>query len=625
MLGSMRANKKNQVIIWIILGLLAIGLIGFGTGGPDGATIRSIGQVGQEDIRVNDYARSMNGALTNLSQQLGRSVSITEAETFGLQSTVLDALLEQAALDNETRALGISIGDTAVLERLVQTPGFQNLDGSFDQEAYNFALENAGLSPSDYEDIVRKDGARVLLEAAIASGLQSGHTQAKSLLSFDRETRDFDWIALTPEDLETPIPSPTQAQIQSHYDANPETYTAPLTRDITYVWLNPEALLDKTDINEAQIKEAYDLQHDRFNKPERRSLERLVFETEEAALAARNTLDAGAATFDDLLSERGLTTADVDLGEVAFDEISKTAADVVFATDDTGVVGPVNSALGPSLFRINAILTEDITPLEEARPEIMAELAGDAARRMVSDAITDIDDMLAAGATLEELAKETDMELGTIAFSAETEDGIAAYENFRTIAAKTSLGDFPELHDLADGGVFALRVDTIKDPSIRPLHEIKDRVREDWKAAETLRQLKKVAETVKTSMESGAELDSHTPQSAHRVQRFGYIENTSPNLIRDMFNTQINEARIVADDTGVWVAKLNKINTFDEVSDENQALLRSLNQQLDVQISNDLLGAFAEALQTEAGVTLNQPIITQINTQLTGTAEHGGY
>lgn len=618
MLGSMRANKKNQTVIWIILGLLALGLIGFGGIGASGGSIRSIGKVGNEDISVDIYAQALNTALSNLSQRMGRTVSADEAQSFGIQSNVLQGLLITAALNNEAGKLGISIGDEAVREQLFANRAFQGLDGNFDEESYRFTLERSRLSPSEFDEMLRKDTARGILQSSVIAGVKSQGTQTMALLAFDRETRNFTWAELTDAALDAPIQNPSGTHIQSQYAATPDAYTAALTREITYAWLTPDMLADQVNIDDALVRESYDLQSDRFNKPEKRSIERIVFGTLEEATTARNMLDGGTVTFDTLLADRGLTPADVDLGEVTRGGIHKDAAEVVFAAEDTGVIGPVTSSLGPALFRINAILSADITSFENARAEIAAELSGEAGRRLVTELIADIDDMLAAGATIEELATDTDMEMGTISLSTDTTTGIAAYANFRTIANQAKKSDFPEVSDLADGGIFALRIDAIIQPAIRPLEDVKDQVVEDWKRAETLRQLSAKAEALATDIDAGASFGSLQTHDEKAVGRAGYIENTPTGMLPQMFQLEAGKTSISEGTNSVFIARLNQINTFDAETDENKTLATLVQQQLDTQVANDLLNAFANALRDDADVVINQEAIAQINSQLTG-------
>jgi len=619
MLGRMKAKKTSQIVVWSILGLLIVGLIGFGSSGIGRGSIRNIGQVGEEKISVDVYAQAMNRALSDISRKLRRSVTAAEAKSFGVQSNVLQTLLTTAALDNETRKLGLSVGDATVRDQLLKTQAFQGIDGSFDKEAYNYMLERSKLSASEYEDIIRKQAARIYVQTAIATGLKSEDTQAATMLAYNREQRDFTWAEMTAAALNGPVPEPTKDQIMAQYKATPAAYTAPLTRDITYAWLSPEMLQDQVAVDEAELKDSYNLQSDRFNKPEKRSLERMVFATEKEATDARNLLDAGRATFNTLLADQKLTPKDVDLGEVTRGSLSKDAADVVFAAKDTGIVGPVQSSLGPALFRINAIIAADITPYDVARPMLVAELSGDAERRLINTMVTDIDDMLAAGATLEELAKESNMTLGKILLTADTTDGIAAYENFRKAANSAKTSDFPEIKDLADGGIFALRVNKIIDPALKPLSEVKLQVIADWKRAETVRLLRVKAEKLKTDLDKGASFGSLETKTETGVQRSHVIAAIPPALLTDMFKKDLKpgQASVAAGTDSVFIARLDKINAFDSSLADNKSLIEAVQGQIDAQTGNDLLNIYADALRSRDGITINQAAINQINAQLT--------
>ncbi len=620
MLGRMKAKKTNQTVVWSILGLLILGLIGFGRSGIGRGSIRTVAQVGEESVSVDVYAQAMNRAMSDLSRKLRRSVTAAEAKAYGVQSNVLQTLLTTAALDNETRKLGISVGDVAVRTELLKTKSFQKLDGSFDKEAYDYTLKRAGLTTTLYEDIIRKQAARIYLQSAIATGLKSEGTQAKAMLAYNRERRDYTWAEITASALDGPVPEPVEAQIEAQYKATPEIYTAPLTRDITYTWLSPEMLQAKVAVDEAEIRDSYDLQSDRFNKPEKRSLERIVFATEQEATDARNLLDAGSATFNTLLADQKLTPTDVDLGEVTRGNLSKAAADVVFAADSTGVVGPVQSSLGSALFRINAIIAADITPYDEARPILVAELSGDAERRLINDMVTDIDDMLAAGATLEELSKDTDMTLGKISLTADTTNGIAAYENFRKAANLAKPSDFPEIKDLSDGGIFALQVDKITEPTLKPLSEVKTQVIADWKRAEAVRLLLIKAGKLKTDLDQGASFGSLETHAVTDVQRSHVIAETPPALLASIFKNDLKpgQASVIAGSDSIFIAQLDKITAFDSGIAENQALIEAVQGRLDAQTGNDLLNIYADALRAQDGITINQAAINQINARLTG-------
>jgi peptidyl-prolyl cis-trans isomerase D len=475
MLNSMRA-KKNRTIMYILMGLLIVGLTGFGISSFTGGSLRNIGSVGEEKISIDAYGRQMNQTMQNISRQIGRNLTPAEIESSGIQRAVLAEVVATAGMDNEARRLGLSVGDAAVREELLATPAFKSLAGEFDPEAYRFALERANLSATEYEETLRKQNARGLIQSSIASGIHSDETVAKAFVSFAGETRDIEWVELTADYLTTPVGEPTEEQLVEQYELNPETYTAPLTKDITYVWLSPDSLTDQVEVTEAELREAYEINSERYNRPARRAVDRIVFSSQQEALDARARLDSGLIDFDKLAEDRSLTLEDIDQGEVEQDQLPQAVGDLIFNAAEPGVVGPADTDLGPALYRINAIFDENITPFEEVEDDLREELAAEHTGVMVLNMLPEIDDMLAAGATLEELGAETDMELGSLSYSADVTEGIAAYDEFRIAADAAAEGDFPQIEHLSDGGVFALRVDKVIQPARIPLDEIRDQV-----------------------------------------------------------------------------------------------------------------------------------------------------
>ena len=101
--------------------------------------------------------------------------------------------------------------------------------------------------------------------------------------------------------------------------------------------------------------------------PERRLLDRIGFGTDAEAAAAKARLDAGEVDFDALAAERGLGPAEIDQGEVMAEDLAEAARDGGVRRPGPGIVGPVPTPLGPSIYRINAVLAARTTPFEQAR------------------------------------------------------------------------------------------------------------------------------------------------------------------------------------------------------------------------------------------------------------------
>ncbi|WP_370227724.1 SurA N-terminal domain-containing protein, partial [Cognatishimia sp.] len=314
---SQKSSISNK-LVWILMGLLILSLGGFGITNL-GGTINNVGTVDGKPISVTTYARAVQQELSTLSQQTGQQITFQQAQLFGLNQQVLNRLIDQRALDAEAERLGLSIGDENVRDELLNIAAFQGLDGTFDREAYAFTLDNAGLNEGEFEQNLRETAASTLLQTAVTAGIEMPSTYADTLLAYLGETRDFTMAILTESNLAEPIATPDDATLQAYYDENTDAFLRPATRDITYAWLTPDMILDTVEIDETSVRELYDDRASFYNQPERRLVERLVMGSTEDAAAAVAAIAAGTESFDATVEARGLSLADVDLGDVTKD------------------------------------------------------------------------------------------------------------------------------------------------------------------------------------------------------------------------------------------------------------------------------------------------------------------
>ena len=620
MLSSMRISKKNQPFVYGLLGLLALGLVGIASGGVDGSRISSIGKVGEEPIPVTSYAQSLRNTIQNISRQIGRQLTSQEISAYGLQSEALENVVSSAALSNEAKRLKISVGDDLVAEEIIATPTFTSVDGKFDKEAYEFALENSGLDTKEYELQTRKAIARSLIEGAVASGTKTPSSHAMTLIKFAREERSFDWASIDKKLLSTQAINPSIDQLKAYYDKNNILYTAPLSRKLTYVLLSPEMLADRITVTQSDLKDEYKSQPDRFNKPARRIIDRIIFDSVETARTIKDQLDKEEVSFTKVAEDRGLTQTDIDLGDIEKGQLDKDIDDLLFNASEVGIYGPIETNLGPALFQINAIIDPQNTSFTDATEELTAEYVSIESRKLINEMITDIDDLLAQGLTLEEIAKETAMELEKISYDNTTENGIAAYDGFRAEALKAKIGGFPELRELSDGGVFAVRLDDLIEPALRPFETVKDQVATDWTDSENKKSLLKLADTLIIKLDNGETFESLNlnAESVSSITRNKYIDGIPAQLLEELFSNKTGKTSKIDNGDNVLLARLNDISEFNSETDESKELLSQVGIQLSNQVTGDLLRLFASALKDRDGVILNQNAVNQINTQILG-------
>ena len=604
----MASNSKpmTRIFSWILLGFLFLGLAGFGAANL-GGSVQSIGAVGDRDIPVTTYARALQNELRATEAQFGQQLSMQQAQAFGITNRVLSRVVIETALDSEAEGIALSVDDAAVAKDLNNIQAFKGPDGQFSRENYRFSLKNAGYSENEFEESIRTESARTILQAAIIAGNTMPSTAIDTVLDYLTETRNITLTTLTADDLTQTIADPDPAVLETYYKDNIATYTLPERKQITYAILTPDMVLDQVDLSDDALRAAYDARRDEFNQPERRLVERLVFLDADQARAKLAEINAGTTDFETVVADRGLALADIDIGDVTMSELGEASAGV-FAANLDQVVGPFDTDLGPALFRVNGILVADVITFDEARDQLFDELATESARRMIDAKSTEIDDAMAAGATLEDLEKEFGMRVDVVMYHDGTDAEVAGYPNFRAVASAVQDGDFPTVEPLNDGGIFSVRLDGIEPPAPMPLDEVMDQVSADWRTAQTRAALEAFAND---AIASGAVAGSST--SLRDLKRTDVGAVATAEILAAAFEQSVGDKTVLMQNDNAVIVQLDAINKGDRDSDDTKALRANIEQQFGASLADDLFNVFATQIQQSAGISLNQQAINAVH------------
>ncbi|EAQ07338.1 peptidylprolyl isomerase [Yoonia vestfoldensis] len=612
----MAQKKKTKIGAWIIVGVVLVGLAGFGTGGLTG-NIRTLGTVGDKDITVAAYQRNLDQQIRALSAQFGTQISFQQAQAFGIDRQALSQVVQTRTLDNEAARMGISAGDLAVFDRISAIGAFQSA-GGFNRDTYRLVLQQSGQSESEFEAEIREDLARTLLQAAIVSGVPGAAASADALVRYVAEARDVTVLRVSADMLTAPVPGATDADITAFYEANGDEFLLPEAREITYAWMTPAMIQDQMEVTDLAIETLYQDRIADFVQPERRLVERLNYADPAAAQLAGGRLASGDATFDALVTERGLTLADVDMGDLGRDELPANTADAVFTATPGDVVGPFPTSLGAALFRVNAVLNAQEVTLDEASDDLRAELAAEAARSVINDDFDRITDLLAGGATLEDLAERTDLVLGQISWTPDVTDGIAAYDNFRAAAEALSEGAFPALEVLSDGGVFALRLDSVTPARVPPLQDIRADVAARWQLQAQQDALLARAAEIAADLTADTDLAAlgMTPRVESNLTRRSFVEGMPEGFNDAVFALAPGEARVEDAGNGALIVRLDAITDADPTATDQAAQRASISDSIAAGIAQDLFDAYVQAVQQATRITINQATVDAVNAQL---------
>ena len=599
-------TSVSKIFVWILLGFLFVGLIGFGTGNLSG-NIKTIGKIGDTEITVNQYVRALQSELRNTSQQFGQQLTLQQLQAFGIQQRVLARLVTDKLLENEASKLLLSVDDKTVRDNIISLNAFKGPDGSFSQDSYNYSLENAGYTSTEFEEEIRAETARSILSQSILSGNTINNLQAELLASYLLEERSFNIQILQPNDLGISTKAPTNEDLSKFLETNIDSYTVPESKAITYAILEPEMLIDEVKVTEAFLKNIYDEKKQEYNKPEERVIERLSFLTMDDAIAAMSELKANMTDFDKLVLDRNLSNEDVLYGTFKKDQLVEGNGQV-FEVSEGEVVGPVKTDLGPVIFRVRQIIRAQTTSFEEAKFDLEKNYRLSESIKLIDERIEESQNLLAAGGSLEELQNEIGFRIESILFNSEENLPILENKAFFDTAQSTEINDFPEIKELTNGGLFALRLDQIVDARQKTLEEIRPEITIAWQKQETQSKLDLAAEELLLRNQYKGDILNFSKKTRDMT-----LPDLPSDLINEVFKLEIGKCVVVSGDQKSYVIRLKETSSADLFTDNAKLLVSQIKNQINNSLSADLFESFANIARVNSKLDLNEQAVNAVH------------
>ncbi len=593
--------------------MLIVGLMGFGIGNFSGTT-NQLGSVGSAEIMISRYVQAYQTISQNLTRAYPWLAGTEELDRLATRQA-LGTVTSTAALANETRRMGLSVGDESVLEIIRTFPPFLDAQGDFSEDFYRFYLAQNGLTSAELDAMLRQEETLQLLNTVLARGLAPRASWLDSVVAYELETRDVSWAEITDEFVDSDQLQPSGSELRAHYDENRHVFTIPARRNVTYAWITPDMISDPAGVTGPDVESLYDERIDEYMIPPRRVVARMAFPTLEEARAASERIADGSVTFDDVAEERGIVLADILLGAVERETLAETAAAAVFGVEAIGVVGPVDSQVGPALFNVTGILNPVERTLDDVRDELVAEIARGRATRSLEDQLEGFNDLLAEGVTLEELTATTPMQLASVAYDDGTGGDILNSAAFRNAAEAVTETDYPEIIPLETGGAFAIRLDGITDERQQGYEEARPEVEAAWRAAAVharkMEAARRIAEAL-TGPGDFADAGLVEVETREGLTRGQSVPATPANLTLRAFALNEGEAGVADDGSRVVVLRVDAINPA-ESAENYRALLDSEFARL---MGNDVLTYFSRHVVNTADIEINEAALNAISAQL---------
>ncbi|KAA2215066.1 peptidyl-prolyl cis-trans isomerase [Teichococcus oryzae] len=590
----------------------------------------AVARVGGEPIELPEAQQAARREISRVQRQLGGAMEITPQMSNAIARQAVESLVMDRVQRQEAARLRLAAPEGAVRDYVFGIPAFQGLDGRFSRPTFDGFLRNNGLTEQAFLALLRADLERQQMVGAVRAGAAGPDALTRPLLAWERERRVADIVALSLAAAPEP-PAPTEEQLTRYHENNPDRFSAPEYRRYTVAVLSPETLAGEIEPSEDELRAAYEARQGQFETPERRTLEQAVLQSEEAARAIAEQWRGGAdfAAITEAAQQAGgqaLPLGTTDRSSLPVPELANAA----FSLAEGGVSAPVQTPFGWHVLKVTGIEPGSSRGFEAVKNEVAALVRQERAADIAYERANQVEDALAGGATLAEVAPRFGLALAEVTTDSAgrapdgAEAGLPLSGEPRNIALRAIFaaqqGEAPRLAEAGQAALFAFNIAEITPPTLRPFAEVADNVRAAWTADARRRAQEERAGALLAAVKAGKGLPEAAREAglqARRTQPFGrnpapqgQPQPVPPELLQPVFATNPGEATMAETLEGFAVAQVVEVLPFDPGSDA--LALGQVRGAVEQAMLGDLEQQYLAALRARADVTYNAEMLGQV-------------
>lgn len=297
-------RKHTKIMMTLMFLLIIPSFVLFGIDGYNrmGNSNVAVARVAGVEITQEQWDRAHKSEADRVRASMpdvdAKLLDSPEARYATLERLVRDQVMAQAALQSR-----LLTSDSRLARFLQEDPGIAALrqaDGKLDMERYRQLAASQGLTPEGFENTVRQDLSKQQVEATVrVSGFATPAVADVALEAFF-EKREIQLLQLDSASYVSKI-VPTQAEIESFYNANQSMFQAPEQVDLEYVTLDLDTVKKSIQISEADLKSYYEQNVARLSGNEERRASHILINAPKDAPAADR--DRAKAKADELLKK----------------------------------------------------------------------------------------------------------------------------------------------------------------------------------------------------------------------------------------------------------------------------------------------------------------------------------
>ncbi len=623
---SLRKGASSGILKFFLMGTLVLaagGLVMTDVGGffRGGISKSDIGRVGKTKIQAISFDRSLRRTLQRLGMSPGEAYKLGYVDQF-LNSEIQGLLVQQSA-----RKIGINVGRKHIAAEINKIVEPMALGGRSTQEVLDQILFSQGMSEGTFVSTIGREVGNGLLMRALRGGSSLvSDDMAEDIFLFQSEQRDIDIVVFPDKELKD-IKAPSGAQLEALYGAMKENYAQAETRNVILLSINDEKLKATIDITQEELRAAYDDNIEAYKVPEKRKLEQSILSTEEEAAAVLKAVQSGKSLKGAIKAETGEDSAYIEAQDFEEDGMLPEIAEIAFKAGKGDAGGPVQTALGWHVIVLKDIIPPSTQSFESVKKDLKEEFQQIKLSDQLYELANAIDDLLAGGASLEEIKQE--VEVNTIALpvfnsfgqGADEKDALKDHETNRVTILETAFelleGETSAMMEMSDGAFLAIHVEKIQPKTYTPFAEMRAEIEKKWNEDQRrienrmrVMALLSAVESSEKSLKGLAREQGKTVKSLSKVKRQGEapapLNSRAVNII---FDAPVHGYALIETQDG---SALVEVKSFSFPEGEDEEKTKALSKNLATGGQNEVFQAYINNKQQNYGVVINSDLLGRL-------------
>ena len=627
MLGTLR-NFANTFVARVLFFLLAAAFVGWGVagrlnGGGDAATVAT---VNGHSITAQDFEQAFKDNLQQAAERYPDPSQIPAAVRQKVAGETLERLVTQQAIDDEARRMGLVAPEQAIQDEIRSMGAFKGMDGNFDHREYLQVLSQHSLTPQRFQNEISMDVSKNQILNAVTAGAHPSELLTNMVFDYLYEGRTAD-IVLFNYAGHTPPPAPTDAVLQRYADNNVAHYTSPEYRRIKVVILSPDTIGRTLTISDADMRAWFAAHKPEFQAPEKRSIQVITADTQAQAQALATQWKAGASWEAMQAAAAAQKSTATELKDTVKAGIpAPELAQAAFTAPLNTVTGPITEPLGFQVALVTSITPAKNPTFDDLRDTVRKRLGEERAADLVDERAQKLQDLFAGGNRIDEVPADIGAAgaEGTLDAQGNTQDGtkapLPAPDDVKALliadAFKASKSDTAQLVEAPNHVWYAVAVQDIIKPAVKPFASIRTQVLADWQAEKVRHATETEAAHLLSVVNGGQMIATAAWGTGHQVIRTPPLARNHPTkgvpseLTQLIFTMKKGEATMVQTGEGFLVAQLAQIirpdpkGHADELADVRHGLGQAL--------ADDMLVSYGTAVRDAANPGVNGAVLQKL-------------